>query len=144
MPGRAVAARGASGQASWYRRTAVAPIMSHHGTMFERVARFFFPHTVRNYPGLQRGLLAMVGRPVTWNAVQHWRADRRRLPVDVAEAFRAAALAKIASATSIVAELDAYIAAERKVERRRQGICAVKFDAMGNPVTGQGRGGRPY
>lgn len=86
----------------------------------------------------------MVGRPVTWQAVRHWRKEKRRLPVDVAEAFLAAIEAKVEAGQTLASELRNHIASERKIERRRQGICSVRFDASGNAVTGQGRGGRAY
>lgn len=48
------------------------------------------------------------------------------------------------TAASLARELRDYVAAEKKILRRRAGVTAVTFDAAGNPRTRQGRGGRPY
>jgi hypothetical protein len=63
----------------------------------------------RHYPGLHRIILATLPRKYTWQAVQHWRAGRRRLPVAVAEAWIALLQSRIAAAQSLVAALQAHI-----------------------------------
>lgn len=144
MPQQALATRPASGQVRISKRTPVPEKRSDYGTLFERTAQFLYPWTTRDYPGFRRGLMHAMGRVVTWGAVAHWRAGRRRVPLDIAEALLERVCAELAAAKALEAQLAAYIASEKKIERRQTGICSVRFDASGNAVTGQGRGGRAY
>lgn len=46
----------------------------------DRVLMCLFPWTVETYPGQHRGVLAVLGRRVTWDTVRHWLHDRRPIP----------------------------------------------------------------
>lgn len=133
-----------SEQAVWYARSTVPARLTSYHSLYERVAQWSYPWTRRSYPGFRRGLMSLIGRPVTWGAIAHWRAGRRRLPVDVALAHAEAIEARCHSGLAIAAELRDYIASEGKIIRRRDGICNVGFDAAGNARSGQGKGGRLY
>lgn len=40
--------------------------------------RWILPWSLGTYPGHQRGILAILARPITWKAIEHWKAGRRR------------------------------------------------------------------
>ncbi len=46
----------------------------------DQVVCWLFPWTVETYPGQHRGVLAVLGRRVTWDTVRHWLHDRRPIP----------------------------------------------------------------
>lgn len=106
----------------WFRRSAVAPVCYAKrvercsdpkytsGGLFERAGLWFWPWTVRNYPGKHRGFLALLCRPVTWQAVQHWLAGRTRLPSDIALGLADTIQRRCQAGLALAAELREYAA----------------------------------
>lgn len=67
------------------RRGLVAPQLNkrprvHGSTLAWRVADHLFPWSVETYPGIIRGVLEVLGRRITWAAVQQWQSERRPIP----------------------------------------------------------------
>jgi hypothetical protein len=52
----------------------------HTSTLARRAADWLFPWDVETYPGIVRGFLEVLGRRISWAAVQHWQAERRPIP----------------------------------------------------------------
>lgn len=103
-----------------------------------------FPWTRRSYPGFQRGVLSILCRRVTWGAAAHWRAGRRKLPIDIACGLAEHIEARAANGLALAAELRQFIATEEARLVRRGPLSTVTFDAAGNPRTVQSKGGRLY
>lgn len=133
-----------SEQAPWYHRNPVAANRTRHGSLVERVTLWFFPWTVRGYPGFRKGVFSVLGRKVSWGSVQNWRAGRRPLPLDIAASLVEHIKARTASGQALAAELENYIATEQAKLVRRGPLSNVTFDAAGNPRTNQSKGGRVY
>ena len=61
----------------------------------------------RDYPGLRATILALLDRPVTWQAVQHWLTGRRPVPVSAARALATVIKAESIYGLQLAAELEA-------------------------------------
>lgn len=131
-------------QAAWYARSTVPAHRTSHGSLAERVFLWHFPWTRKGYPGFRKGILAIIGRTVTWGAVAHWRAGRRKLPVDVAICLAENIEARAANGLALAQELRNYVATEEAALVHRGSLSTVSFDAAGNPRTNQSKGGRVY
>jgi hypothetical protein len=88
--------------------------------------RWFLPWTVRNYPGVRRGMVELLGRRVTYSAVKGWRVGRRPMPAWAAQVFADAIRTRCRAGAELATELEewaqhrAQIEAERREIRRRQ------------------------
>ncbi len=56
------------------------PARIHGSTLAWRVVDQLFPWSVDTYPGIMRGVLQVLGRRVTWAAVQQWQSEKRPIP----------------------------------------------------------------
>lgn len=74
----------------------------------DRAVKFLWPWPRRGYPGRYRGFLSSMGRPLTWSAVQHWKAGRNRLPAWAARAMAAQLGERGRIALALEAELLAH------------------------------------
>lgn len=112
------------------RRSIVPEHRSRYATLFARALRWLIPWNRSDFPGLMRGALDLVRRPVGgWSGIQHWRSGRRPLPPDIAVMFSAIIRARCMSGLHIADELDAYASAVPtrqpsgwQVVRERDGI----------------------
>lgn len=57
------------------------------GNLTSLAIECLFPWSIGSYPGHRRAVLAILPRPVTWGAVQHWKTGRKRMPVWACEAL---------------------------------------------------------
>ena len=62
------------------RRSLVAPNLSQYATPFERAAQAALPWTLRTFPGLYKGLVAIFAGRVDYQTIAHWRSGRRVPP----------------------------------------------------------------
>jgi hypothetical protein len=93
-------------------------------TLSERALTWFLPWTVRNYPGLRRGLVQLFGLHVSYSGIKGWRSGRRSMPDWAAATLANMIEARCRTGMDIVAELRAY----RAPEKRRSGFCTVGPD----------------
>jgi hypothetical protein len=62
------------------RRSLVAAKLSQYATPFERAAQAALPWTLRTFPGLHKGLVAIFADRVDYQTIAHWRSGRREPP----------------------------------------------------------------
>ena len=60
-------------------RTFAPPPLTGRNTLVERAVRWILPWTVRNYPGVRRGMVQLLGNHVTYSAIIGWRTGRRHM-----------------------------------------------------------------
>jgi hypothetical protein len=61
------------------------------------------------YRGRRHTILTILGRQITWQAVQHWCAGRRPLPIWAAERWRDHIRSRCAQGLALADELDEHI-----------------------------------
>jgi hypothetical protein len=107
-------------------RTFAPPPLTGRNTLCERAARWILPWTVRNYPGVRRGLVELMGMHVTYSAIKGWRTGRRPLSRWAADTMASTIRARCRKGLELAAELDewarqrARIEDERRESKRRQ------------------------
>jgi hypothetical protein len=107
-------------------RTFAPPPLTERQTLGERVVRWFLPWTVRNYPGVRRGMVELLRGRVTYSAIKGWRTARRPMPAWVAQVLAEAIRTRCRAGDELASELEqwaerrAQIEAERQEIRRRQ------------------------
>lgn len=126
-------------QAAKHRRSIVSTLSNRYDTLAARALRWALPWTLRGYPGFHRGVMEIIGQRLTFGAVQHWRAGRRRLPVETAERLLDHISARVAIGQGLIDELTRYIAVRRAEPKRLDGCCVVR-DRDGVIRDGRGRG----
>lgn len=88
--------------------------------LFSRACDYALPWTLATYPGHTKGVLAILGRPITWSAVGHWKRGKRQPPEwacrVMAEYIRRQCEVGLALATELEA---AAVRASQDEERRR-------------------------
>jgi hypothetical protein len=109
------------GHAQFPRRTLAPPKLTGRYTLSERALTWFLPWTVRNYPGLQHGLVQLFGLHVSYSAIKGWRTGRRNMPDWAAATVANMIEARCRTGMDIVAELRAY----RAPQKRPSGFCTV-------------------
>ena len=112
------------GYAQFHRRALAPPNLTGRYTLSERALTWLLPWTVRNYPGLRRGLVQLFGLHVSYSAIKGWRTGRRNMPDWAAATLANMIEARCRTGTDIVAELRAY----RAPEKRRSGFCTIGPD----------------
>lgn len=105
--------------------SAVCGPSAGNGALCERAIRWLLPWTHATFPGFRKGILSMLPGFYAWQAVQHWRRGRRRLPAGVAEAMADAIRSRRLAGELIEAELRAYAVAQRAMRRPAAGCCRV-------------------
>lgn len=107
----------------WFVRSMILqPEMASQG-MFERAFRWALPWSVSSYPGLRRGILAILSNGWTYSAIVHWRHDRARVPILAVSRLRDYIAGRCEVGMSLVSEMDKYIA---EFERKPGGFTVVK------------------
>lgn len=86
------------------------------------------PWSRSEYPGLRKVTLALLPRPYTWQAVQHWRTGRRELPADVAEALARQIEARALAGLALVTDLRSHAKWQDARPKRMVGCCVVRED----------------
>lgn len=74
---------------------------------FVDALEWWMPWNRFTFPGLRLAILTVLGNRVTWQAVQHWRTERRPLPQWAADAFADQLEARARSALEIAFRLRA-------------------------------------
>ena len=129
-PNSEIGSRGPRNHLQANSRTFAPPPLTGRNTLGERAVRWILPWTVRNYPGVRRGMVELLGRRVTYSAIKGWRVGRRPMPAWVASVVADSICERCRAGTDLAAELKewarhrAQIEAERPENRRRQ------FDAV--------------
>ena len=96
-------------------RTFAPPPLTGRDTLGERAVRWFLPWTVRNYPGVRRGTVELLGSRVTYSAIKGWRSSRRPMPAWVASVMADNIRARCRAGTDLAAELEQW--AEHRAQR---------------------------
>lgn len=89
------------------RRFVVSQSSVHATTLASRVTACLFPWSVETYPGIKRGVLAVLGNRVTWRVVQFWQAEGRPIPPWARAILADYLRSRAAVALELAAELDA-------------------------------------
>ncbi len=77
------------------------------------------PWDRRLYPGRRKVILEIIGRKVTWGAVQHWMRDPEATPVDALGRFEAALREQAWAMLELATQLDTIKAAKLAKPRKR-------------------------
>jgi hypothetical protein len=118
------------------RRIGVRPTSPPNSTLARRVASWLFPWTVHTYPGLNRGILAVLTRSITVRAIEQWREGKRPLPLWAAQDLRAHIRQIITQGELLIAEIDEMERADAKrIKRIDRGFCVTRA-ARHNPAPG--------
>lgn len=105
--------RGPSRHTERSRRTPLSPPCRGNDTLIDKAISHLWPWTVKNYPGLRRATLALLGCKLTWQAVQHWRAGRHPLPARAADTLANAIEARAMAGMQLVSTLRDHAKAMR-------------------------------
>jgi hypothetical protein len=117
---------------------AFAPPSLGRDTLCERAARWILPWTVRNYPGLRRGLVELMGTHVTYSAIKGYRTGRRPLPRWVADWMAATIRARCSKGMALAAELDEWGRQRARIEDKRRELKRRQLNAFrGRSVAAQ-------
>lgn len=98
------------------RRFVVEHASLHASKLGSRVTFWLFPWSVETYPGIVRGVLAVLGRRITWRTVQHWQAETRPIPSWARAVLADYIEARCRAGLELVAEL--RVEPERKAGNR--------------------------
>lgn len=111
--------RANANHARMFRRFSERPPLDPALNLARRAMFVFYPWTVVQYPGIERGLRTLLsGASTCWSTIENWRLGRRPLPPVAAEALIAALRERVTESQSLIAELELYAAA-RRVELAR-------------------------
>lgn len=111
-------------------RSIVARKQSHHDTLLARFQRLFLPWGRWDYPGIERGLMQVLGGgTASRGSVRAIRRGERRLSADDAECLAAFAESRCEQGRALINDLRTYVAARRANRRgctdaARYGIAA--------------------
>jgi hypothetical protein len=100
--------------------------LTQRETLCERAVRWILPWTVRNYPGVHRGMVELMGMHVTYSAIKGWRTGRRPMSRWAADTMATAIRARCRKGLELAAELDEWSRQRARIEdelrelRRRQ------------------------
>lgn len=61
-------------------RSLVSGTWSEYASAFEGALLAALPWTVWTYPGLRKGIIAILGKRASYGSIQHWRSGRRDPP----------------------------------------------------------------
>ena len=88
-------------------RSLVSGTWSEYASAFEGALLAALPWTVWTYPGLRKGIIAILGKRASYGSIQHWRSGRRDPPqwaCDLlADYLRGRAAAMLAAADEVQA-----------------------------------------
>jgi hypothetical protein len=111
-------------------RTFAPPPLTGRNTLGERAVRWFLPWTVRNYPGVRRGMVELLGRRVTYSAIKGWRTGRRPMPAWVASVMADTIRARCRAGAELATELEEWAQHREKIEAQRLETRRQQFDAV--------------
>jgi hypothetical protein len=124
-------------------RTFAPPPLTGRNTLVERAVRWILPWTVRNYPGVRRGMVQLFGSRVTYSAVKGWRTGRRHMSAAYVEVLAHSIRCRAEQGLALAQELDDYAAKRRAEPRRAGGFQIIKdWDGSGLLRDARWRGGR--
>lgn len=90
-----------------------------------RVIHWCFQWADHDYPGRQKGFLALLPRSYTRQAMWTWRSGVRRMPAAVARSLADYIRSRCETGMQIVADLEAHADAIDAEPKRLKGACAV-------------------
>jgi hypothetical protein len=99
------------------RHISLVPPSNNNATLAGAAIAHICPFTKLDFPGLRRGILALLGRSISWQATQHWRSGRTRLPPWAAERFATEIERRCREGEAIASELREYIRDWRPYDR---------------------------
>jgi hypothetical protein len=111
-------------------RTFAPPPLTGRDTLGERAVRWILPWTVRNYPGVRRGMVEVLGRHVTYSAVKGWRVGRRPMPAWAAQILAHTIQTRCRAGADLAAELEQWAQHRAQIEAERQEIRRRQFSAV--------------
>jgi hypothetical protein len=120
----------------------VAAPHDHYSALVDLALCWALPWPKRDYPGIHRGTQQLLGRHVTYGAIQHWRKGRRPPPLDLLVALRRHIHETVATGQQLVSELDSEISKRQDEPRRLTGCCAIGsdgYDRRGHGARGRSR-----
>jgi len=126
---RATAPNSQRGQENYLkpsRRTLAPPPLTERDTLVEHAVRWILRWTVRNYPGVRRGIVELFGGRASYSAIKGWRTGRRRMPADYAELLGRYIRTRAERGLELAKELDDYAAKRRAEPRRPRGFEVVR------------------
>ena len=98
--------------------------MNEYDSLAARVIAFLSPHTQRTFPGRRAGVLATLGRALTWSAVRHWASGRRPLPGWVARVWADVIESRSRAGLALADDLRRHARDMDEKSRRLTGCCA--------------------
>jgi len=102
------------------KRTLAPPPTTGRTSLVERVVRWSLPWTTRNYPGIRRGLIELLGTRVTYSAIKGWRVDRRPLPAWAALLMAKSIRLRCSAGNELAAELEQWAKDRERIEAERR------------------------
>jgi hypothetical protein len=111
-------------------RTFAPPPLTGRNTLCERAASWILPWTVRNYPGVRRGLVELMGMHVTYSAIKGWRTGRRPLPRWAADWMAATIRARCRKGEELAAELEQWARQRARLEDERRELKRRQLNAV--------------
>ena len=111
------------------RAFAPAPLTGRD-TLCERAVRWILPWTVRNYPGVHRGMVQLLGMHVTYSAIKGWRMGRRPLPGWAADTMATTIRARCRKGLELADELDEWACQRARTEEKQRESKRRQLNAM--------------
>ena len=111
------------------RAFAPAPLTGRD-TLCERAVRWILSWTVRNYPGVHRGMVQLLGMHVTYSAIKGWRMGRRPLPGWAADTMATTIRARCRKGLELADELDEWACQRARTEEKQRESKRRQLNAM--------------
>ena len=111
-------------------RTLAPPPLTGRNTLVERAVRRILPWTVRNYPGVRRGMVQLLGNHVTYSAIKGWRTGRRHMSAAYVEVFAHSIRSRAERGLALAQELEQWAQHRRQEEDARREVRRRIFGAM--------------
>jgi hypothetical protein len=100
--------------------------MTGNGTLIGRAIMYLHSCTKRTYRGRRHGMLELLGRKVTWQAVQHWCAGRHPMPAWAADTLADSIEVQARVGLQLVSDLREHATAMRARPRVPRGWQVVR------------------
>ena len=111
-------------------RAFAPPPLTGRDTLCDRAARWILPWTVRNYPGVHRGLVESMGMHVTYSAIKGWRTGRRPLSRWAACAMATTIRARCRKGLELATELEEWARQRARLEDERREMKRRQLNAV--------------
>ena len=87
-------------------------------SLADKAVTWLVPWDHWSFPGFRRGILAILGRSITWASVDNWRTCRKPMAPWAARVFSEAIRTRAMIGLQIADDLDAYAAEREAIPRR--------------------------